>query len=242
MSHRDRVRRPARRNDRIEARQRILVVSEGERTEPEYLQGFRRWCRAQLVEIVVLGAEGVPITLVASAREYRSKAASAAKREKDENLGYDQVWCVFDKDDHPRFEEAIKMAEDHGLYLAVSNPCVELWLLLHFRDNPGLQHREQLKRMLKQHVPDYDKAVDFTLYAASYHHAHRRAAKLDEHCRNDGEPFRNPSTGMYLLTEEISRYSSRDVHPQKQPSTTSNRKTSTDAPQARSSPRTLKQR
>jgi hypothetical protein len=241
MSGRNRLRRPARRTDTIEARQRILVVSEGKRTEPEYLQGFRRWCRAQLVEIVLFGGEGVPITLVTSARERRIEAANAAKRERDENLGYDQVWCVFDRDDHPRFEEAIKMAEDHGLHLAVSNPCVELWLLLHFRDNPGMQHREQLEVMLKQYVHDYDKAVDFTLYAENYHHAHRRAAKLDEHCRNDEERFRNPSTGMYLLTEAISRYSSLDV-PQEQRSTTSTSNVSADSPQARSKPRTRKQR
>lgn len=207
MNRRNRSRRAARRLDTIEARQRILVLCEGKRTEPEYIQGFKNWCRNPLVDVVTLGAEGVPLTLVASAREHRQQALEAAKREKDENLSYDQVWCVFDRDEHPYFNDAIKMAQDNGLDLAVSNPSVELWLLLHFRENPGAQHRAKLRHMLAKYVPEYDKAVHFGDYMQGYPLARRRAAKLEEHCQQDAEPFRNPSTGMYLLTEQIGRYS-----------------------------------
>ncbi len=142
-----------------------------------------------------------------SARARRQQAAEDAKRERDDNLRYDQVWCVFDRDEHPKFAEAIKFAEDHGLDLAVSNPCVELWLLLHFRDNPGAQHRDDIARMLRKYVPAYDKSVAFAVYGEGYRDAHRRGALLDQRCREDGEPFRNPSTGMYLLTEQVARYS-----------------------------------
>jgi RloB-like protein len=207
MSRRNRDRKPARRPDTIEARQRILVLCEGKRTEPEYIAGFKNWCRNPLVEVAILGAEGVPLTLVTNARDCQSRAADAAKREKDENLLYDQVWCIFDRDDHPHFKEAIKMAADNGLYLAVSVPCFELWLLLHFRENPGLRHRNELRRLLEKHIIRYDKTVDFGLFVQGYRLAHRRAAALDEHCRQDNEAFRNPSTGVYRLTEQIGRYS-----------------------------------
>ena len=100
------------------------------------------------------------MTLVTRARDLRAMATWDAKRRHSEFLDYDQVWCVFDRDDHPHFDEAIKMARDNGLDLAVSNPSMELWLLLHFRDNPGMQHRREVRRMLKEHVPKYDKGVD----------------------------------------------------------------------------------
>jgi hypothetical protein len=213
----------------IEARQRILVVCEGRRTEPEYIKGFKAWCRNPLVEVAISGADGVPLTLVASARERRQQAADAAKLEKDENLRHDQVWCVFDRDDHPGFNEAIKMAQDNGLDLAVSNPSFELWLLLHFRDNPGVQHRKDLHRMLKKHIPEYDKAVDFADYIEGYRLAHRRAASLDQLCAADGEPFRNPSTGVYLLAEQISRYSWLETRSDEGDTGTSNTPTRSDS-------------
>jgi hypothetical protein len=205
VSLRDRTRKPARRQDVIEARQRILILCEGEVTEPQYIEGFKRWCRNPLVEVE--GAAGVTVSLVRRARDRRQQAEDAAKREKDENLIYDQVWCVFDQDGRANFNEAIKMAQDSGLGLAVSVPCIELWLFLHFQENPGAQDVKEMQRLLKRHVPEHDKTVIFDHYIDGYHHAHRRAAHLDENCRKDDEPFRNPSTGMYLLTEEIAKYS-----------------------------------
>jgi hypothetical protein len=231
MNRRNRTRKLARRLDIIEARQRILVLCEGKRTEPEYIKGFKAWCRNPLVEVAISGAEGVPLTLVVSARDRRWEAAEAAKLEKDENLCYDQVWCVFDRDDHPRFNEAIKMAQDNGLELAISNPSFELWLLLHFRDNPGAQHRDGLRRMLMKHIPKYDKTVDFDDYVESYRVAHRRAADLDHLCAKDGEPFRNPSTGVYLLTAQIGRYSWLEAPSDELDSTTSHTPTNTDTTQ-----------
>lgn len=212
MSRRKRKRKPARRREPVEARQRILALCEGERTEPEYLEGFKRWCRNPLVDVEISGPEGVPFTLVGRARERRDQAEAEARRRNDDNLAFDQVWCVFDRDDHPRFKEAIQTARDNGLHLAVSNPCAELWLLLHFRESPGLQHREDIKPMLKKYGPEFDKGVDFDDYREGYFEARSRATKLDQRCEEDGEPFRNPSTGIYLVTDQISLYSA--IHQQ----------------------------
>jgi hypothetical protein len=206
MNRRNRSRKPARRRDQIEVRQRILAVCEGRRTEPEYLEGFRRWCRNPLVRVAISGQAGVPYTLVTKARDLRDEAAERSKRDKDENLAYDQVWCVFDRDDHPRFEEAIQIARDHGLHLAVSVPCAELWLLLHFRESPGMRHRDEIRRMLMEQLPKYDKSVDFDDFRGGYFAAYSRAARLHQQCERDGELFRNPSTGIFLLTDEIRRY------------------------------------
>jgi hypothetical protein len=53
------------------------------------------------------------------------------------HLPADEYWAVFDVDHH-REEElttAAALAERHGYQLAGSNPCFELWLLLHLTDD-----------------------------------------------------------------------------------------------------------
>ena len=95
------------------------------------------------------------------------------------------------------------MARDNAIDLAVSNPCFELWLLLHFRESPGMQDRAKIKTMLTQHVPEYDKHVEFTAYSAGYEQAVTRAKRVDELAESAGEPGRNPTTGVYKLTELI---------------------------------------
>ena len=47
---------------------------------------------------------------------------------------YDEIWCVFDIDEHPNVPQAVEEARQVGVEVAVSNPCFELWLVLHIRD------------------------------------------------------------------------------------------------------------
>ena len=178
-------------------------MTEGEVTEPEYLKGFAKAAKNPRVEIEVVGAAGVPMTVVKMARDKKKDAARDARRERDDNLRYDEVWCVFDCDDHPKLADARQMARDNGLELAVSNPCIELWLWLHFAEQPGMRHRHDLQRMMKQHLPAYDKHVEYADYAERYADATRRARRLDEQAEADSEEGRNPTTGVWRLTESI---------------------------------------
>lgn len=52
---------------------------------------------------------------------------------------YEQVWCVFDKDNFKAndFNSAINLAESNGFKVAYSNQAFEYWLLLHFEDHQG---------------------------------------------------------------------------------------------------------
>jgi hypothetical protein len=200
---RDRQRRPGRRLPFRDPKPIILIVCEGERTEPEYFDGFQGFCRNPRVRIEISPEHGVPRTVVNTAKERKKEAEAAARREGDENLVYDSVWCVFDVDDHPQVADAMQMARDNDIELAISNPCFELWLLLHFRDSPGMQHRADIQRMLSKHVPGYDKGVEFAVYGDGYRQAVERAKRMDEAALSCGESGRNPTTGVYRLTEDI---------------------------------------
>ena len=113
-----------RRRPRRSSLDRVLVVCEGEYTEPRYFVALRDHFR--LNTLVVKAAKGVdPRTLV-------NMANSEYRREKRNGEQFDIVYCVFDRDSHPQFDEASKTARDRGFKLARSWPCFEFWLLLHF--------------------------------------------------------------------------------------------------------------
>jgi hypothetical protein len=200
---RNRDRRPGRRPPFREPKPTILIVCEGQVTEPEYFRGFRNACRNPRVEIEIADSHGVPRTLVQTAKRHKQEAARDAAREKDDNLAYDSVWCVFDIDEHPNVPDAEQMARDNGIDLAVSNPCFELWLLLHFRDNPGMQHRATVQEMVAAYVPSYDGHVEYGVYSAGYSQAMAHAERMDLAADEAGESGRNPTTGVYKLTELI---------------------------------------
>ncbi|MBI1313523.1 RloB domain-containing protein [bacterium] len=203
-NRRNRDRRQARRAPFKEARPRILVVTEGAVTEPQYLDGLKKACRNPLVDVEVEDRHGRdPHALVKIARDRLRQAERQARRESDDNLKYDDVWCVFDIDDHQTVADAKQMARDNQIELAISNPAIELWLLLHFRASPGMQHRDQIREMLKHFIPEYDKHVDFEQYKIGYADAVTRAESLDQIAERDGEENRNPTTGMYRLTKRI---------------------------------------
>jgi hypothetical protein len=199
-NRRDRNKKIPRRTPFREPKRRLLVVCEGKNTEPQYINGLAQYYRNTILQITIPPEQGDPKKLVEMAKKNTEDAASNARRNKDENLKYDETWCVYDKDDHERFGDACRMARDNGFKLAISNPSFELWLLLHFRESPGRQHRDKIKAILSREFPGYDKKVDFRLYAVGLSAAGARAKRIHDEALRDGEKeFDNPSTSMFCL-------------------------------------------
>lgn len=101
----------------------ILIVCEGSHTEPSYFNQFR----LASARIKTVGEGFNTLSLVI-------RAIEIAKEEK-----YDQVWCVFDRDDFREtdFNGAIELAERNGFGVAYSIQSFEYWLILHFNDHQG---------------------------------------------------------------------------------------------------------
>jgi hypothetical protein len=208
VSKRNRNRRPARGQPRIDPKCTILVVSEGKVTEPEYLNGFVDYAKNQRVKLEIVPGAGAPRTIVEIAKEKKRENEERANCERDENIRYDHVWCVFDIDNHPNVPDAKQMARDNGIELAISNPCVEIWLWLHFADQPGLKDRHTLQTMMGRHISGYckdNKHVNFQGLQNGYSDAVRRAKRLDDDAKQANEEGRNPSTGFWKLTEQIQK-------------------------------------
>ena len=144
----------------------ILVVCEGSVTEREYLDGLRQHFASRLIKVEFDGG-AVPMTLAQMAVRRWAESSASAKQHGDQFLRFDEVWCVFDVDDHPNVDAAKHIAVAAGIDLAISNPCFELWLLLHFADHSAYLSRQNARKKLKTHVPNYDKSVDFKKFVAN---------------------------------------------------------------------------
>jgi hypothetical protein len=181
----------------------LLVVCEGEVTEREYINGFGQAHGANTVRLKVLAPGGDPRALVQRAVELRDEAADRADRERDDNLAYDEVWCVFDVDDHARLGAARELADAEGIGLAVTNPSFELWLLLHFREHGAHLTSRQATTLVRKHLRDYHKHVRYDELAEGYTDAVGRAESLERRHSRAGTQGANPSTGVHHLTERI---------------------------------------
>ena len=132
------------------------MVCEGARTEPLYFSAMRD--RLRLSTLVVKSTKGVdPCSLV-------NVASEVAEREERNGERFEFVYCVFDRDSHPQFEEASHMARARGFKLARSWPCFEFWLLLHFEfkrapyaRKGGMSQCDACIRDLHKHLPNYAK-------------------------------------------------------------------------------------
>jgi hypothetical protein len=113
---------------------------------------------------------------------------------------------VFDVDEHPRLAEAIALAGRHSIGLAISNPCLELWFLLHFEDRTAYIDRHDVQRRAQKHLGCDKVLTDPALHmlADRYPDAVARATRLDDKHRGDGSVIgANPSTTVWRLIEEI---------------------------------------
>ncbi len=139
-------------------------------------------------------------------RAAETKRAEARDARKRRGRAHDQIWCVFDRDEHPNFAKAIALADRHGINVASSNPCLELWFILHFEDQTAYLERQAAQRGAEGLLGCSKVLSESALSALAdgYDEARRRAVKLDEKHAGDGSPpGTNPSSGVWRLIDLI---------------------------------------
>ncbi len=192
-------------------KKRVLVVCEGEKTEPIYLRLVKlNTNNAVVVELELLDEKATsPKQIVERACLEQAKARKLARQTKDPNASIDEIWCAFDVDDHPMIKEAHQQADANGINLAISNPSIELWFLLHFENQTGYLHRDDALHKLKTYIKGYDKSFEsIDVLRDRLRFANTRARKLDEKHRGDETSFpdNNPSSGMWRLIESLAAH------------------------------------
>lgn len=179
-------------------------MCEGSKTEPRYFQSLQHEFRNQLVHVEINGESGVPLTLVERAIDLCTQARRDAKAQRDDNLLYDEIWCVCDVDEHPNLDQAGKLAKENDIKIALSNPCFELWALLHLRDQTKAIDRRVLQREVKKLLDSKEeKVLPFEKLHPGYNDAIGRAKALRKTAARTGVRDPNPSTNVDELTEQI---------------------------------------
>lgn len=188
---------------------RVLIVCEGAKTEPNYLKEIRDTYRLNTANIDICGDEcgSDPLSVVNYAiKKFR------------EDHDYDRVYCVIDRDKHTTFDAALdklrqtKLGKKVVFTAIASVPCFEFWLLLHFIYTtrqfcaPGNSSNCDLviSELNKQgRIPGYAKGVlgIFALTKDLVPAAIKNAKKLQQH--NESAGTKMPSTNMHELIEYL---------------------------------------
>lgn len=191
--HRDRARTQT-------PRHIVRVLTEGRRTEPDYLSGWKRHNAGVHLDFAETGM--TPDALVRRAKEHvRRQPRKHAERE------FDEIWCVFDTDAHKNLQQAMEDARQSGIRVAVSNPCFELWLVLHVQDQNRHIDRHAVQRLSKQLGLSDGKRIAEAAKNTLIDHfqdAKQRAQALDElHFGNNSPDRSNPSTDVWRLVDQL---------------------------------------
>jgi len=149
--------------------ERVLIVCEGEKTEPNYFKWLRERFRLNRANVVIADKKGGldPKSLVEYAIEEYNK-------DKD----FDHVYCVFDKDKHTTYQAALDKIQSvrfrgkTKIHAIASVPCFEFWLLLHFAYTTHQycapfdgSNCDLVISDLQQYIPGYKKGSnDFLVY------------------------------------------------------------------------------
>ena len=198
-----------RRKPKRKPKVRFTLFCEGKKTEPQYFRALKIYYNDALVSIQ-FGEQGrPPITLSEKALKFVKSAGSARGRGGRRNLfeEHDQVWVVFDRDEHERFEEALSLCEANDIGVARSNPCFEVWLILHMEDydRPDEPHhvKNAFDRLHSKHGQGLARDAMFEKLMARIEDAEVRGQKLNRRREDEGQPYGRPSTTVGELTRAI---------------------------------------
>ncbi len=189
-----------------ESYERVLIICEGEKTEPNYFCEIRDYYKLSTANVDVIPADGSnPVNVVRSAK----------KRQQDERkMGeqFDRIYCVFDRDEHANYDAACQQVKDNNFELANSVPCFEYWLLLHFEDTAapfnaagGKTAAQNVVAALERKYPGYTKAKTSVFMdliddmGIAIKRAERRIVDADK----TGDD--NPSTRVHLLVDYLQK-------------------------------------
>ena len=181
----------------------FIIFCEGRNTEPGYFKALHRYYSGALIDVQTIGGVGVPMTLATQA----AARVENIRNPRDSHDAGDQVWAVFDRDDHPQHEEAVMHCENNGVGVGRSNPCFEVWLLLHIEDYHKPDNRDAVQKHLNKCILEYDhkgsKTPNYAPLLNSVEEAEKRAEiQLTNRCK-EGKPYGCPSTTVFRLTRAI---------------------------------------
>lgn len=201
-------------NTREQSFERMLIITEGTNTEIAYFTSIKEHIQERFKENLIV--DKIDIDLKGTGRG-TMEVVNHARKSKNRHT-YSDVWIVFDKDDFPDFDDAIKAATREDFSVAWSNQSFELWYLLHFQDVATSMDNRALTEKLSVHLQragiiagGYSKTfpISYDDLKANVHVAVGRSEKLMERYREDKKALEskmNPATTVHELVGKLLPY------------------------------------
>ena len=183
----------------LQGRQRICILCEGKVTEVHYFESIKRELSLSSVTI-----RHVPL------KEMKRHIQAMIR----EDPGMDEIWCVVDDDERPSVPtftgwlsvQSNRASNGAQVASAVSVPCFEYWLLLHFKNTTksyravgaGNSACRQVIQELQKHLPNYDKAKPST-----WRTCHELRADACRNARSATAASGTSSTEVWQLVERL---------------------------------------
>ena len=134
----------------------FVISCEGSVTEKEYFTLLKTLCwRYVFIDILTDRQKSSPDQVLGRIVGYGKRVRAG-----------DELWCVIDRDYWTvgQIKQVLDWADSGvgaiGRHVALSNPKFELWLLAHFQKLPAKCGAAECVRLLKRHLPEYDKHLD----------------------------------------------------------------------------------
>lgn len=175
--------------DKLTMQPVFLIFCEGE-TEESYIHMLQRFYRAQIRIVTHVEGQSICQNLI---RQRKEKLRLKPNEVIETFLMYDL--------DVPEVNK--KLFECDAIPL-LSNPCVELWFLLHSKDQKGAISTDEVIRELKKSNPiwkNYEKG-DFTMTQKQVLWNNRLDAVKRAKVLTS---LNNPSSGIYILIEKLEK-------------------------------------
>jgi hypothetical protein len=181
-----------------------VIVTEGEKTEPQYFDGLQR--------LDIIPRSRVKVEVIPpdpekhdSSPNHVCSRADAFMTSYELSPGIDQLWLVLDVDrwGGNHLAATVHHAECRQYRLAISNPGFETWLLLHHTDDlTGIATSAHCEQRLRNTLGSYNKSsLDLTRFPPdTIRTAMTRARQVTPDLR--GWP-QKPGTQVYALLETL---------------------------------------
>mgnify|MGYP002650374766 FL=1 len=183
----------------------ILVGAEGKnQTERKYFKAFNQ-VQSEYKIMAGKGNNTDPVGVV-------EDLLKSAKQEELDLKDGDMLACFIDVDfkkgRDQELRAAMKLARQNNISVFLSNPCFEIWYLLHFRYSTKLYgSNEEVIKELGSYISDYSKSKDvYDLIENKIDQALLNTKRLESYHLENGTNDRLkklPSTEAYKLIEMI---------------------------------------
>ena len=184
-----------RRQPSLRYRKLFLVASEGECTEPCYFEKLRDLSNQVVIRSIPHKHSSPKHVLKAMKDKLKSEPIG-------EN---DEAWIIMDKD---RWEDSALMSlfnwaeKKNQHHVAISNPCFELWLLLHFEEATNCDTVQKITDKLRRHITAYNKKIPGDKITLKNVKEAILRAKAHDHSKEAAIPG-SGTTQVHRLVEKI---------------------------------------